>query len=252
MNESYSRHIRFEGITNFRDIGGYPTSDGRITAWRRVFRSGELAGMNDNDFSRLTEEIALNSVIDLRSENEVRSRDTGHLDRLDVKYCNVPFMTSDGNREEDERMFRTLTHMGEFYLYVVRRKEFGSRIVEALKLIADPANHPLVFHCAIGKDRTGILAAVLLSVLGVADDVIIQDYSLSEPYMDGIITQADDDPEIAEAIKHLPDFFWKASPESMNVFLSTLWREYGSLTDYLYAQGAESSLIKRLEDALLT
>ena len=70
--------------------------------------------------------------------------------------------------------------------------------------------------------------------------------------MDEIIAQADDNPEIAEAIKHLPDFFWKASPESMNVFLSTLRREYGSIKGYLNAQGAESSLIQRLEDVLLT
>ena len=102
MTDSYSRHLNFERITNFRDIGGYPARDGRTVVWRRIFRSGELANMNDNDFSRLTDEIALRSVIDLRSEVETRGHSTGHLDRLDVKYHSVPFMTSDGKREEEE------------------------------------------------------------------------------------------------------------------------------------------------------
>ena len=248
----HSRHLNFEQIINFRDIGGYRTRDGRTVAWRRLFRSGEFHRMTRNDLERLTGEIGVASVVDLRSEMEARRHGTGLLSQAGVKYRNVPFMTDGGNREEDDRMFRAISNMGEFYLYLVRQKEFGGRIVEALEIIADPDNHPLVFHCAVGKDRTGILAAVLLSVLGVADDDIIEDYSLSEPYMDELLSQANDNPEMADFTQHLPGFFWKAAPESMMMFLSTLQREYGSVTDYLHAQGAEKSLIRRLEDVLLT
>jgi protein-tyrosine phosphatase len=251
MNDSFPRHLNFEQIINFRDIGGYRTRDGRTVVWRRLFRSGEFHRMTMNDLERLTGEIGVTSVVDLRSEKEATGHGTGLLSQADVKYHNVPFMTGGGNREEDERMFREITNMGEFYLYLVRRQGFGKRIIEALEIIADPANHPLVFHCAVGKDRTGILAAVLLSVLGIADDDIIEDYILSEPYMDELLTQADDNPKLAEAIEHLPGFFWKAAPESMELFLSTLKQEYSSIKDYLYAQGAEPSLPRRLEKALL-
>jgi len=247
-----SRHLNFEQIINFRDIGGYRTRDGRTVAWRRVFRSGEFHRMTRNDLERLTGEIGVTSVVDLRSEMEAREHGTGLLSRTNVKYHSIPFMTGGGNREDDERMFLEISNMGEFYLHLVRRNEFGNRIVEALEIIADPDNHPLVFHCAVGKDRTGILAAVLLSILGVADDDIIEDYVLSEPYMDELLSQANDDPEMAEFIKHLPDFFWKAAPESMALFLSTLRQEYGSVKDYLTAQGIEPSLIRRLENSLLT
>ena len=116
----------------------------------------------------------------------------------------------------------------------------------------EPENHPLVFNCAIGKDRTGILAAILLSVLGVKDEDIIEDYSLSTPYMEELLERIRSDPEIARAIEPLPAYFWEAAPESMSLFLSTLRREYGSMRDYLKAQGAESSLIQSLESALLT
>ena len=250
MTDSYPRHLNFDNIINFRDIGGYPARDGRTVAWRRLFRSGEFHRMTENDFDRLTVEISLTSVIDLRSNVEVEKHGTGLLSEAGIKYHNVSFMVG-ANREDDERLFKECTNMGEFYLYIVRHQVFGNRIVAALELIAESANHPLVFHCAIGKDRTGILAAVLLSVIGVVDADIIEDYSLSGPYMEDLLRQIARDPEALKAVAPLPDYFWKADPESMELFLSELCREYGSITGYLYAQGAEKSLVQRLEDALL-
>lgn len=161
-------------------------------------------------------------------------------------------MTDGGDRKADEQRFKEFTNMGQFYLYLVRQREFDKRIVAALKIIAEPGNHPLVFHCAIGKDRTGILAAVLLSVLGVKDEDIIEDYSLSTPYMEVLLEHMSNDPKMAEMAGHLPGYFWEAAPESMALFLSTLRREYGSVRDYLKARGVEPSLIERLESSLLT
>ncbi len=238
-------------MINFRDLGGYPARDGYTMAWRRLFRSGEFRNMTGNDLDRLTGEIGLTSVIDLRSNLEVERQGIGLLSETDIRYHNISFIAG-GNREEDERLFRELTNMGEFYLHLVRKSEFGERIVAALEIIAEPENHPLVFHCAIGKDRTGILAAILLSILGVEDEVIIEDYTLSTPYMEELLGRINSDPEMAKHIKPLPDYFWKAVPESMSLFLSTLRREYGSIGDYLKAQGTEPSLVQRLEKALLT
>ncbi len=240
-----------EQVINFRDLGGYRARDGYTVAWRRLFRSGEFRNMTGSDLERLTGEIGLTSVLDLRTSMEVERQGIGLLSRGSIKYHNISFITG-GNREEDERLFREITNMGEFYLHLVRKSEFGGRIVRALEVIAEPENHPLVFHCAIGKDRTGILAAVLLSVLGVRDEDIIEDYSLSTPYMEELLERINNDPEMAKDVIPLPDFFWKAAPESMSLFLSTLKREYGSVSDYLTAQGAEPSLIQRLGSALLT
>jgi protein-tyrosine phosphatase len=251
MTGEYSRHLNFEEIINFRDIGGYPARNGRTVAWRRVFRSGEFHHMTENDLNRLTGEIGLNSVLDLRSSTEVEGHGIGRLAEADIRYHNVSFIAG-ADREEDERLFKECNNMGDFYLHIVRHREFGRRIVAALKIIANPANHPLVFHCAVGKDRTGIMAAMLLSVIGVGDVDIIKDYSLSAPYIKELLRKIKNDPEIKKAIKPLPDYFWEADPESMALFLSTMQGKYGSIKDYLYAQGMERSLPQRLEDVLLT
>jgi len=169
-----------------------------------------------------------------------------------IRYHNIPFLSgSSGSKIENENLLATFTNMGEFYLHLVRQKGFGERIIDALKIIAEPENHPLIFHCAIGKDRTGILSVVLLSVLGVEDTTIVEDYSLSGPAMKNLIERMNQEPETAEFVQSLPGYFWEATPESMALFLSTLEREYGSVGGYLEAQGAEHSLIQSLKTALL-
>ena len=251
MAEIFPRQIEFENVINFRDIGGYRTRDGRTVAWRRVFRSGELRSMTAGDLSKLREELGLAAVIDLRSEFEVKQRGLGLLEGADIKYCNIAFMTDDDPGANASR-YAHCTNMGEFYLEMARQKDYGKRITEALEVIAAPENHPLVFHCAVGKDRTGMLAAVLLSLLGVAEKDIIEDYALSEPYMDELLARLKNNPQKNDPPLDIPEYFWKASPESMGLFLDSLRRDYGSIEGYLEFMGSEPSLIERLEKVLLT
>ncbi|MBN1176804.1 MAG: tyrosine-protein phosphatase, partial [Dehalococcoidales bacterium] len=168
MAEQYSRHIRFENVINFRDLGGYRARDGYTVAWRRLFRSGEFRNITPPEIDRLTGEIGLNTVVDLRSTIEVEHQGASTLAEIDIKYHNIAFMTDDDPGANASR-YEHCTNMGEFYLEMARQKDYGKRIIEALEVIADPKNHPMVFHCAVGKDRTGMLAAVLLSLLGVAE-----------------------------------------------------------------------------------
>ena len=251
MTESFPRHLRFDSVTNFRDIGGYQTRQGKTVTWRRVFRSGEFAKITRNDFQRLMKELGLTSVIDLRSAIEIERQGIGLLSEADIKYHSIPFMTDDDPGANASR-YEHCTNMGEFYLEMARQKDYGQRITEALEIIAEPENHPLVFHCAVGKDRTGMLASVLLSLLGVAEKDIIEDYALSEPYMDELLARLKNNPQKNDPPLDIPEYFWKASPESMTLFLSTLRREYGSIEGYLESMGMEPSLTERLESALLT
>lgn len=252
MAEKHNRHIYLKSVTNLRDIGGYKARNGKTIVWRRIFRSGELVRLTREDFQIIKEEIRPVSLLDLRSTFEVERHGIGLITEANVKYYNVSFVADGGDREANERRYRKFTNMGEFYLDLVQDKEFGQCIIEALEVIAEPKNHPLVFHCAVGKDRTGILAAVLLSVLGVEDKDIIEDYSLSGPYMEKLLKNVNNDPGLAEAAKALPGYFWEATPDSMALFLAEIRREYGSVEDYLKAQGVEPSLTHRLEMALLT
>ena len=87
---SYPRHIKFESVLNFRDLGGYRTQRGQTVAWRRLFRSGELHYMTKRDMVRLKEEIKLRSVIDLRNSMELEQVGVGLLNEIGVKYYNIP------------------------------------------------------------------------------------------------------------------------------------------------------------------
>ncbi len=252
MTESNQRHLRFKSITNFRDLGGYRTINGKTIPWRRIYRSGEFSRVNPDEYRRLTEEIKLTAIVDLRSNFEVERQGTGLPDGADIKYYNIAFISDGGQTSDVEaRRYKTFTNMGEFYLEIVRNKGFGEKIVQALEVIAEPKNHPLVFNCAIGKDRTGILAAMLLSSLGVTEKDIIEDYSLSDQYMDELRRALESHGDIPADVQRMPDFFWRAAPESMMLLLTTLHQDYGSIAEYLKTMGAEKSLAKRLEKALL-
>jgi protein-tyrosine phosphatase len=203
--------------------------------------------MTSHDIIQLKEEIRLRSVIDLRSSRQLEP--FSPLNEVGVEYYNIPLID---RRNDKENVYQDFSNLGEVYSYRVRHEEFGRRVVEALEIIAEPDNLPLVFHCSAGKDRTGVLTAIVLGILGVTDEDIIEDYTLTSPYMKELINRWNNDPKEAEALKNVPEYLLEASPESMTFFLSTLKREYGSIRGYVEAHGAEVSLIHRLETALLT
>ncbi len=248
----YSRRLNFESLLNFRDMGGYRTRSGYSLVWRRLFRSGEFREVNENDLKILKEEIGLKSIIDLRSQLEVEKQGHGLLAGSTTKYHNICLIPDGGDQEANERRYKNFTNMGQFYLDLMHQKGFGEHIIEALELIASAENHPLVFHCAVGKDRTGIIAAVLLNLLGVEDEDIILDYTLSAEPMKIIKERFKNRPEKPPGnTEDLPDYFWDAAPESMALLLSRLKSEYGTILEYLKERGADASLVKRLEKALL-
>lgn len=209
--------------------------------------------MSRPDIARLKEDIRPRAVIDLRTPRELtKQREISVLGEVGARYHNVPFRpdSSDYLKQETE-LFRDATDLGELYLYRIRGPEFGKRLVGSLELIADRNNHPLVFHCSVGKDRTGVLAAMLLAAAGVMDEDIIHDYTLSAPFMLELRDRWRNDPAAPPEVKEVPDFQWEASAESMTRFLALLRREYGSVAGYLEAHGADNSLPQRLKEALL-
>jgi protein-tyrosine phosphatase len=250
MAGTETRHIDFDTVLNFRDLGGYRTHDGRLTAWRRIYRSGELHHMTARDIVRLREEISVRSVIDLRSLKRLDQTGVGPIHEVGAKYFRVPFSIVDGDDNKARELFQ-FTNSGEVYMSLLTQEEYGRRIVQALEIIAGPDNFPLVFHCNAGKDRSGILSAMLLSVLDVIDEDIIEDYTLTAPYMADFIRRWDDDPVTAHVHSELPPFQLEAAPESMTFFLTSLRKEYGSAREYLEKLGADRSLCINLRKVLL-
>jgi protein-tyrosine phosphatase len=255
MSGGHSRHIHFDSVPNFRDLGGYRTHDGRTVGWRRVFRSAAIHKVNGREVARLQQDIRLRAVIDLRTARDLETNPEALLlGEMRARYYSIPFSTWPWTAPLEApgaKADPTATNLGAIYLYRVSDKPFGKRLVDALEIVAEPDNHPLVFHCTAGKDRTGVLAAMVLIALGIVDEDVVEDYTLSAPLMKNIRDRMSRDPETAAGVKDLPDFQWEASAESMTVFLSLFRREYGSAHGYLTAHGADSSLVDRLKAALL-
>jgi protein-tyrosine phosphatase len=243
---SSSREIKFEGIVNCRDLGGYRAEGGRTVTRQRLFRSGYIHQATTRDLNRLKEELKLTSVINLRGNKAGQQKEVSLLNDAGIKYFNTPFFSY-----QQEELHLDFTNMGEAFLFRIRHKEYAKPIIAALEIIADPKNLPLLFHCGAGKDRSGVLATFVLSVLGVVDDDIIADYILSAPYMADMVAGMMKDPGTPEEEKNLPAYTWEATAESMALFLSGLKQEFGSARGYLEINGADRSLFERLAKALL-
>jgi protein-tyrosine phosphatase len=253
MDQSHQRHITFESVPNFRDLGGWRTHDGRTMAWRRLFRSAALHPMTGPEVAKFKQDIGPRAVIDLTTPQEPnKQREISLLGEMGARYYHIPFRPDTSNYlKEEAELNLNATNMGEIYLYRISQKAFGKKLVDALEIIAERSNHPLVFHCSIGKDRTGVLSAMLLATVDVIDEDIIEDYTLSAPLMPEIRSSTINNPETRQEVRDLPDFQWEATRESMSLFLNALRREYGSAAGYFETHGADISLTRRLKEALL-
>jgi protein-tyrosine phosphatase len=138
-------------------------------------------------------------------------------------------------------------------IYRMMLTTFGDRFVTVLRLIADPANHPIVFHCAAGKDRTGLTAALTLGLLGVDDETIVVDYAASAQRMPEMIArnlaraEAGQDALVEVAQQH-----YEARAEAMEEVLAWIRAEHGSVEGYVTARGLEPAAVDALRTALLT
>jgi protein-tyrosine phosphatase len=174
---SAERLLPLEGAINFRDLGGYETSYGQSLAWGKIYRSDELCRLSKADLLFI-QGLGIRLVCDLRGDYETEPRP----DRLPQgsAYRHIPVFNRDpigslrvvfARQRLDpliKRMYREL---------IIER---GAPVIGAvLKLVADPSNLPLVWHCTSGKDRAGVISALLLHICGVPRHTIIADYSLT-------------------------------------------------------------------------
>jgi protein-tyrosine phosphatase len=178
------RVIEFAGISNFRDLGGMPARSGATVRRGVVFRSAKLSEATDEDVRRL---VALNirTVVDLR-EQEVQQAYADRLPDGHIRVVTLPMVNREIARFSEQwavLLDRSLPDVdsralaGDVYASFFR--DFACQAREFLAVAARAENLPLLVHCSAGKDRTGILVALLLSQLGVAYEHIVQDYLLS-------------------------------------------------------------------------
>jgi protein-tyrosine phosphatase len=233
--EQSAKHSVLEGCCNFRDLGGYRTSNSAVRR-RRLFRSDSLAGATPSDYRRLAE-LRLSAVIDLRSRSEVTL--AGRFSDPAVGYHNLPL--GDPLAEAATVGWSNPEHVATHYLELLLSSDESVR--EALAVLTDPAAYPAVIHCSVGKDRTGILVALLLSLVGVDDADVVADYALSGMGAARLVLRlrelcADNSGELD---RFLPALL-SAEPDTMRCFLAQVRGEFGSVEGYVVHLGLTSAI----------
>jgi protein-tyrosine phosphatase len=244
--------IALEAAHNVRDLGGYVIGDGRSIAWGRLLRGDGLHHLTPADLDALTP-IGLRTVIDLRTPGEVGERGAFPIDRMPVELVHQPVIDRTWSRDDVPRFDATAHPEAEFltFAYAAMLAEGGSRFGAAIRRLAAPGALPAIFHCAAGKDRTGIMAALLLSGLGVDDDVVVADYGLTAAGIERMkVWLGRHHPDRAKLMADTPSAFFAAHPEAMQRTLEAIRREHGSVVSYLGTVGVDATVLTTLADAL--
>jgi protein tyrosine/serine phosphatase len=237
--------VVLEGCLNFRDLGGIPTRDGRHVRTGLLYRSDALHHLTPADVALLRDQLGIGSVIDLRSTAELQSEGQGPLAEQPIAFHHVPLF--DGDTRMAGAAAESIT-LGERYVLLAELAR--DPIARVVTLIAE-APAPLVYHCAAGKDRTGVISAVLLGLLGVDDEVIVADYATSRENLDAIVERLRSMPGYRVMLDALPPDTMHAEPETMRTFLAALAARHGSVAGYARTAGVGEEALARLADRLI-
>ena len=241
------RRIEMEGVSNFRDLGGYETADGRRVKWRTVFRSDTMATLTDRDIDAVRE-LGVTTVCDLRYAEERQNEPSRLLDHESVEVLALglearpgasfldSFQLSDDPAQLAER-YLTENYQQYPFLYGNAYRTIFQRVT---------AGERLIVHCTAGKDRAGTAAAMLLTALGVSRETVFEDYLLTNAYWDrGGREKPGMDDETVAAI-------FSAREKYLNAAFGAIEARHGTvetyLTDYL---GLTETEREALRDACL-
>ncbi|QNP75807.1 GNAT family N-acetyltransferase [Streptomyces roseirectus] len=227
-------HPPFETLHNFRDLGGYPTRDGRRVRPGLLYRSDSLGKLTEGtpDWHRFRA-LGIGTVIDLRDPEEATHRGRVPQDGS-FAYHHLNMEPHSPDRSAQPARSEALApnpapdlgpHLAQRYLKTA--EEGRKEIATALRLIAD-AHTPVAFHCVSGKDRTGLLAALLLTLLDVPDEVVIEDYSRTELATAALLA----DWHATETTPPWPSF-GRAPATAMRLFLREFTARHGSVDRYV-------------------
>jgi hypothetical protein len=250
MSNSFERTLEVEGTFNFRDVGHYAARDGRTTRPGVLYRSAAIHDL------RAAGGLGIRTVVDLRGPADIE-RDAGPLgavrEHAGVRRVVTPLIPprvgeASGYEYLRER-FGPGISAGRYGGYL----EIGSEnIRQVFQLFASADAFPAVVHCTAGKDRTGVIVALVLDLLGVEPETIAADYELSNAALPRLVAHLRGDAADAEAISESDLMQFAAPLEVMQGFLVHLHRQHGSARNFLTSIGVEDAVFDTLEQVLLS
>lgn len=226
-------------LMNVRELGGMPLEGDRLFANGRFLRSASPSELKSESEVKAVKDYGVGVVIDLRSEAELNKQGNPFMGDPDVEFHSIPLFLGDPGSIDDKTMIYLKTHtMGDFYINVT--EELKSGIAEVMRVFIT-ADRLVLFHCAHGKDRTGIIAALLYLLAGARREDIVLNYKVSYGYLKDFL-----DPLIAkapDALKHT----LRSDASNMEQLLDHIENKYGDVREYLDSCG----LTKEEQDLLL-
>jgi hypothetical protein len=222
------------------------TADGSRVRWGSIFRSDALQHLSTGDLRRL-ESLGVDRVIDLRSPDEIAAVGRGNLGEGTVQYLTASVIPSLSDEALGAPPGDDIARRYLWYLDVGR-----DALATIFETLTEAGGGAVLFHCAAGKDRTGVLAALLLSVLGVGEDDIIADYALTNRAMPSILERLTRDPLHGEAVAQMPASRRIVLPDTMRRFLELLDQQHGGARTWMESAGVAPGSIDTLRTKLLT
>lgn len=235
---TYYKRIPFETISNFRDMGGVVTKDGKLIKWGKIYRSANMNEISDADIKKM-KDLDITKVIDLRRDNEVLEYHK-NIDKVknNFEYKQISLAKQEfGDREIKEIIQRKIS-VGKSYRDLIDNHEAVKKILELIINSEDS----VIFHCQEGKDRTGIIAMILYGLLNVDQIDIIADYEVSSAYL-GYISDYGQDEEYS--------VFRITNPYYMKEAYEYVVDEYGSFENYIEKLNVDRKLIDKLKKKML-
>ncbi len=253
--DSSLRQVQLQGAVNFRDIGGYVTSDGHRVKWHKIYRSADISKLTENDLLIIRQKKIID-VVDLRGVNESKNAPDKLNPGMDYILCPAG---SDGDLNNWMKSLSTVkTKAGGdsmMIAYYANTQFLADRYKPMFaKLDSLSGDSALLLHCTAGKDRTGIGTALILYALGVPYETIVQDYIATNYYRAG-----DNEQKIKQMVNYMhineavATDLLSAKKEFLDATFAAIKNQYGSVNNYLKQemgldeQGIQSLKIKYLE-----
>ncbi|MGW6980921.1 tyrosine-protein phosphatase [Streptomyces sp. NPDC054932] len=239
------RHVEFERLHNFRDLGGYRSADGRTVRWRTLYRADSLGKLAGADRERFLE-LGIGTVIDLRYPWEIEAK--GRVPEAErLRYVNLSIEHRPYDQAEIDPDLDPWRYLADRFAEVT--EDGAEEIRQVLEEIAG-APGPVVFHCASGKDRTGLIGAFVLTLLGVGREDVLADFALTELATERLV--ADWRAAHEGRVMKWPGY-GRAPAVIMELVLADLEAAYGSVQGYLEERVRLSpETVERLRARLLT
>lgn len=243
------RALTMDGLLNVRDLGGLVTITGRRVRRGRLVRSDNLRGLTDEGAVALVRELSPSLVLDLRTEAECAREGRGLADVEQVRYVNLPLQPKAALNPDQVAQGMATTMYDD---YVLQVRDNGAQLLAGLALLAEDDAMPAVVHCTAGKDRTGVLVALLLDLLGVEREAVVADYAETTRNMPGILARIQASPFFqSNGLAAAPAWIFSSEPATMRDFLAYMDRELGGTERWATSSGLPADVVERLRDRLL-